>query len=370
MSRSGKYDIHKIRNQVREKVGKKKDPTEFRPPKAEDGQPAIQFRFFVLPPFAEGDELATGPATQGMEEFFIRNGSHYLDNKRLGCPRVINDDECPICQHGFDLMKETEVKDQRRDIAKRLLPGTYYMVNIYFPNIDKNPEELRGQVRWYNCPKTVFDIWEDCLYRDDDGGDPQEPLPFGVFYDEEEAYLFRLEVVKQGQANSYTKSKFFLTESLQAVPIGGKAGHPDHKKIIEILSKRHDLFDKVPDVSAADIEGVARNLTGDGDDSSSGFDADETQDKKVVKERKTKKKSGLKPAVSESSASTKTKVKPVDDVDDLAGLDEEPVKEPVVGEVPADEEPPFNEKEAEPEARENDGDDDDVDALLDQLGDD
>ena len=183
MARTSKYDIHRIRKQVKDKVGKHSDPTEFRPPKAEDGAPPIQSRFFILPPFAEGDELATGNAEQGMEEFFLRNGSHYIDNKRLGCPRVINEGKCDICQHGFDLMKETENKDERRDIAKRLLPGTYMMVNIYFPNIDKNPENLRGQVRWYNCPKTVFDMWEDCLFRDDDGGDPQEPLPFlgGIF---------------------------------------------------------------------------------------------------------------------------------------------------------------------------------------------
>ena len=380
MARRDKYDIHKIRDQVKKKVGKHSDPFEFKPPKAEDGKTPIKFRFYILPPFEEGDELATAAAEQSMDEFFLRNGSHYIDNKRHGCPRVINDDGCGVCQHGFDLMSETTDRDQRRAIAQRLLPGTYYMVNIYFPNCKPNPEELRGQVRWYNCPKTVFDMWEDCLFRDDDGGDPQEPLPFGVFYDEENAYLFQLEVVKQGQGNNYGKSKFFVTESMQTRPLSGKADAPDEAKIAEILAKRHNLFDKLPDVVPADIERVARNLSGDeGDegDPGGGFDADETKpdDEKAATrkakeaERKSKKKTGLKPNVAESSA--KPKEEPADDPDDLGDLVDEgpsaPAEEPVAGEIPADE-PPFEENESNSEK--GAGDDDDVDALLEQLGDD
>lgn len=374
MARRDKYDIHKIRSQVKKKVGKHSDPTEFRPPKAEDGKPAIKYRFYILPPYEEGAELANGPADQGMGEFFVRNGSHWIESKRLGCPRVINEGDCPICQHGFDLMSETDVREERRNIAQKLLPGTYYMVNLYFPPIKPNPEELQGQVRWYNCPKTVFDMWEDCLFRDDDGGDPQEPLPYGVFYDEEEAYLFQLDVVKHGQQNSYTASKFFVTESMQTRPLAGKSGEPDLKKIGAILAKRHELHSKLPDVSMVDIERIASNLTGDGDGDGGGggFDTDETkqsskQSSKQSKEETRKpKKGGIKPNVSESSVSKSKDEKPEDDLaSELDGLDES-VKS-VSDEMPVDD-PPFD--AGEKDKAKDDGDDDDVDALLSQLGDD
>lgn len=377
MPRKDKYDIHKIRKQVKDKVGKHSDPTEFRPPKAEDGKPPIKFRFYILPPFEMGEELTTGPAERGMDEFFLRNGSHYINNRRHGCPRVINDDDCDICQHGFDLMSETDDRDRRRDIAQRLLPGTYYMVNIYFPNIQPNPEELRGQVRWYNCPKGVFDVWEDCLFRDDDGGDPAEPLPYGVFYDEEDAYLFQLEVVKQGQANNYGKSKFIVTDSMKTRPLAGKPDAPDEAKIAEILAKRHCLFDKLPDVSRADIERIARDLTGD-TDGSGGFDQDETkkEDKATTRKRKEaerKAKKGLKPEVSESSASAKPESD--GDLSELVATEDaaKSGNEPVSGEVPA-EDAPFDADGAKAAKGESTAvaadDDDDVDALLSQLSED
>jgi len=385
MAKQSKYDINKIRKQVKEKVGKHTDPTEFRPPKAEDGKPPIKFRFYVLPPFEEGDELATGQAEKGMTEFFVRNGAHFMDNKKLGCPRVIADEDCGICTHGFDLMSETDDKKRRSAIASRLLPGTYYAVNIYFPAIKPNPPDLQGKVKWYNCPKTVFDMFEDCLFRDDDGGDPAEPLPYGVFYDEDDAYLFQLEVKKEGQQNSYKTSKFMVSESMSSRPIAGKPNAPDEKKIAEILAQRHDLFDKIPDVDTAAVERVAKNLTGgDDDEESGGFDEDETkaeEDKAAARKakeqaRKDKKKGkGIKPPVSESSKKKEEKAPEEPEADDdLAGLADDAEEEPsdddaadVSGEVPVDDdEAPFDADEGEEESS---GDDDDVDDLLRQLED-
>ena len=188
------YDINKIRQQVRKKVGKDQDPDEFKPPKA-DSEIAKKYRFFVLPP------------TSNMETFFVPHASHYIDNSKIGCPRIINDEKCPICQHGFDLMQDVTSKDERSKIARNLLSSAYYMVNIYFPPIDPNPEELRGKVFFYNASKTVMDLWTNCLNRDD-AGDEQDPQAHGIFFDENDACLFQLAVKKAGFGNDYKESKF------------------------------------------------------------------------------------------------------------------------------------------------------------------
>lgn len=281
------YDIEAIRAQVRAKLKKGKDPTEFRAPKMDEGKTA-KFRFYVLPPLAVGDVCNDGKATceREMELFAIPNGAHYIDNKRIGCPRIINEEECDICTYGFDLLAEidsttTEGKKRRGEIGKALLPGQYHLVNLYFPSCDPNPEELRGKVFWWNAPKTVVDIWLECLYRDDDGGDPAEPLPFGVFYDENKASLFQLEVCKDGQMNSYKKSKFLVNASIGARPIAvDKERKADAKRIKEILAKRHYLWEKMPNVDLEEVAKVAAALSGRAAAkaagvSSGGFDHDE-----------------------------------------------------------------------------------------------
>ena len=372
MGRRDTYDIAKIRQQVKKRAGRGSDPTEFKPPKMDDNQ-TMSWLFYVLPGFKEGDQLVSGQAERSMDQFFLMNGAHYLEGKRIGCPRIVLEENCDICQAGFDMLQEIDKsnKDKRREVASKLLPGTYYKVNIFFPNIDKNPEDLRGQVRWFNAPKTVFERWEECLYRDDDGGDPEEPMPYGVFFCPEEAYLFQLTVTKQGQNNSYLTSKFRLTESVQLRPIAGKVGAPDEKAIAEILSRRIDLYSKLPDIDQAEIARVARNITGD--DTGGGFDRDETskqgqdgakqetskqgQDEaKQETPKQEKSKGGIRPNVTKSS----DKSVPVDDDDPVSNTSS------VENEMPVDMDDTA--KVAEPEGSAPSADED-IDALMAQLGD-
>src|SRR4051794_26319757 len=97
------YDIDAIRAQVRKKMGGGgKDPNEFRPPKAEDGK-EVHYRFFILPGFSAGDTLSAGEAARSMDLFFVDSGSHYIENKIWGCPRVIDGDPCELCDYAFGL---------------------------------------------------------------------------------------------------------------------------------------------------------------------------------------------------------------------------------------------------------------------------
>ena len=387
MARREEYDLAKIRAQVKKKVDRERDPDEFRPPKAEEGK-IYKYRFFILPPFRSGEKLSHATvASKTMEQFFIPTGAHFVDNKRHGCPRVIQEDSCAICQHAFDLMKETTDKDVRSKIAKDLLPATYYMVNIFFPNIDSNPEEIRGRVKWYNCPKTVFDMWMECLYRDSDGGDPESPEAFGLFYDELAAYTFELVVKKVGRGNNYEKSHFVTGAGITARPIArGKDGKVDESIIDKILAVRHDLFAKVPEVNQKDIARIASNLAAGGEfaeNEAGGFDADETKQVKAAPKSK-----GIRPPVSSKSVQKPAPVvedeqPPADDVpfDEgaLAGempVDSAPVKsKPKVSKPVQKSEPvPDDEVVADAEGESADepvGDsaDDEVDSLLQQLRD-
>lgn len=304
------YDIEKIRQQVKQKIKKIRDPSEFRVPKVEEGK-TLKFRFFVLPPLSQGDTCNEGKSTceVGAELFYIPSGAHYIDNKRIGCPRVINDEECQICQYGFDLMQEVDNstkqgKDRRSAISKQIMPAQYYLVNLYFPSTDVNPEEVRGRVLWWNAPKTVVDKWLDCLYRDDDGGDPSEPLPYGVFFDENAASMFQLEVCKDGQMNSYKTSKFLTT--IKPRPIcAEKDGKAITKRIADVLSKRHNLYEKLPTINYEEIAKVAAALSGRAANNaaSSGFDHDEEGVQDQVEESK----STVDESASKQPAKTATK---------------------------------------------------------------
>lgn len=283
----GKYDVQAIRDQVKKRLRKERDPSEFRPPKMEDGKVA-KFRFFILAPFQEGDQIAGGVADRSMELFFIENGAHFMENKRYGCPRVIEEKDCPICQYAFDCIRdiknsnldEDTIKKQVEKIRSNLLPASYRMVNVYFPGGkigSCNPPELQDKVMWFNAPTTVFNIWWDTLDRTDDGGDETDLKPYGVFYDEEASYLFQLEIYKKGKGNSYEKSKFLVTQDFRTFPIvRTDTGAPDKAAISKIFSQRHNLFDKLPDINMKEINRLAHGLmTGDSSSDNGGFDDQE-----------------------------------------------------------------------------------------------
>jgi len=377
MAARDRYDVNKIRQQIKKKLRRERDPTEFRPPKAEK-EKSYKFRFIILPPFDEGDPVDGGEASATMEEFFVTDGAHWLENKRLGCPRAIHDDKCEICQLGFDLLKETDEKEKRTKILKDIISNQYYKVNIYFPPLKNNPtpQEYVGKVFWFNAPKTVFDKWWDCICRDNDGGDPDDPEAFGVFFDELSAYVFQLEVVLKGLGNNYEKSKFLATRKPRALSV--KDGKPNEAKIKEVLAMRHDLFTKRADTDLEEVKRIAINLGADVDEGGGGFDGDETTDKKKSGKKSEKKSSKPKPKPKKSKKpdpEPEPEPEPEDDDDDVVEDDDDVVEDdPIVDESGDDEgddddavEDDESEESGDDDEPGDDGDDDDDDDEVDDL---
>lgn len=267
------YDINKARQALKDHSGtSKRDPFEFVPPKVKRGEKEIYYRFFILAPYSAGDQIVGGPASTGLETFFIMNGTHFHQNQPLsGCPRIIEGEECDICSHGFDLMKEAgDNKARKSEIAKVFMPGQRYAMNIYFPKDTANPEALWGKVMWFNAPKTVYDECEQTLMREN-GGDDIDPKAFGIFFDETNSILFQLKVAEKNGYNSYEGSKFLPKIKL---PIGfmkdasGKLiAVPD--KIAAVLCQRHNLSSKIATVDYEKIKAFMNKTLGGGSTSDS-----------------------------------------------------------------------------------------------------
>jgi len=134
-------------------------------------------------------------------------------------------------------MSETDIKEEKSKIAKLWLPRTYYAMNVWFPPYKSNPEELRNKVMWYSAPKTVYDIMENCIYRDD-AGDKDDPQAYGLFFDPEKCFVFKLDIYKKGEFNSYEKSKFLPAEKT----LLELAKSED--KVKELLEARLDISSK------------------------------------------------------------------------------------------------------------------------------
>lgn len=251
-----KYDLAAIRQRLAAQSSAK-NPNEWRCPKAAKDQ-ILKYRYFVLPPVMAGDVVAGGTATRDMSNYFVKDGGHFFNKKRIACPRIINDVDCEICSIGFDLLAEIDPKDKptRSKISKKFLSTAYYKSNIYFPPVTPNPEDLHGAVKVYAQPKTVYDICNDCINRDD-YGDDQERLAFGVFYDEEAAYLLQLEVIEKGGWNNYEKSKF-LVPATGPMPIA-----KDAAKRQLILAQRHDIWASVEEPDMEAIARLAKELLND-----------------------------------------------------------------------------------------------------------
>lgn len=280
------YDVEAIRKKLKATMtGKYNDPDEFKPEKAKSNTEAIKYRFYILPPIAEGEILKSGPVKRTMENFFVAHANHWINEKPYPCPRVWDHSECPICQCGFDLLKECKDEDRRRAIREQWMPAAYYMVNIFFPNIKQNPEDLRNKVKFYNAPKTCFDLWYAALMRDSKG-DAEDPEAYGVFFDERAAFLFELNVLKSGRQNSYKTSKFLANVGPQPM-ITDKDGKPAIKALEVLLKLRHNLWDKIEIPEHEKIKSIYLSMT-DGDDSHNerrGFDEDE---QRPAKESQTK----------------------------------------------------------------------------------
>lgn len=311
------YDLESIRGKMRKrKGGKAKDPNEWRPDKAEIGKP-LKWKFFILPP------------VESMDIWYYEHGQHWIEKNVIECPRIHDGTSCPLCQFGFDLMKETEEKDERRKIAKNYLASSRYAVNIYFPAVASTPTELRGKVMWFSMPQSVYAIMEEVIMRDPPDSDALEPEAHGIFFDPKSAFPFVLEAKKKGDFNSY-ESSHFINKNMPITK-------GNDEKIGAIIGQRHDIPSLFAERDIDPLQTIVDNITG-----------------AETKATKTESKKDSKPDSEKDS-------KP--DSDSASDLEE--LEEELEEEILEEKETPKAEKKAEVEVE-----DDDLSSLLDDLNND
>lgn len=264
--------LKKLRERLlKKKGGFRRDPNEWRAPQVKPGE-EFKAKAFILPPLDKGETCSSGTAEYGMDGlFFVQVGDHWINRKKYPCPRVYDNDKCPYCELGFNLLGETDDKSARSEISRAYLPRTQYVVNLWFPDVQTNPEDLRGQVKYYALPKTIFDKLEECIQLDDAGDDPDEPQPWGIFYEPQDAYPLSVKIVRKGDFNDYTKTQLLATAR-------GKIAK-NQKEIDAILAQRHDIPAKYPERSSENLRALQGFVDAllNGDSGSDGFDSDETQ---------------------------------------------------------------------------------------------
>ena len=246
-------DIQKVRQRMLDRKGGSRDPNEYRFPKARGSEKHIA-RFRTLQP------------TESMKGlWYYVNGSHYVNNKRLECPRIHDNEECPLCSLGFQLM-EDQSKEKRSAIAKAYISRKYYAINAYFPPFTDTPEDLRGKIFWINLSQTLYDKCEECIMRDS-AGDDSDPQAFGNFYSPKSGYVLQVIVKSKNDYNSYEESKFLVSTK---GPL-----HKDESKIVEILGKRYDVPSKFQPRDMDALQAEVDKLLNKGP-KGGGFDADKS----------------------------------------------------------------------------------------------
>ena len=319
-----------------------RDEHEFRMPKAAADEKVIYY-IRVLPELSKGDECSSGICERDYDFFFYDHGAHWIDRNKIECPRLHDNGKCDICQLGFDLLQETSDEEARKEISKKFLPRTYYSLNVYFLDTGKNPEDVRGKVKWMSVPKTIYDIFEACM-KNDDPGDDEEPKAFGIFYDVIEGYVFKLMATKKGEWNTYEASQFLANKGTSPL-VKSKSGKPNEKGIQEILNQRHDLITKFPDRDQDKIAAITKKLMNGDDDDDTGFDDDEEKPKASKAKPKAKSKAASKPKPKDDDDDLDEAVADDDDLDETVAdeatdevADESPADDEVGDESPAEEE--------------------------------
>jgi hypothetical protein len=240
--------LKKVQQRLKDERSSGRDPHMFRPPNVKQGE-TKKFRFVVLPGVIKGDKCIDGTVSRtlgGMKvpedpderlmtiPFCEKGGQHWIQGRPYECPRLFDNDECPWCELGFELRNQTDLEEERRRISRLYLPRPVFASNIYFPASKINPSDLHGKVLWYAMPKTIYDKMEECVMRSEEEGtkDPDEPLPYGFFYDPEDCLMFQLEVGHKGGYNNYDNSKFLVKRLRLA---------ETNDEIQSILDRRHDI---------------------------------------------------------------------------------------------------------------------------------
>lgn len=353
--------LDKMRKQQDKKQGRR-DSTEWRPPKVQENE-EVKFRLVVLPPLMEGDiclnkDNKKVECKSDWDIWYYQHGHHYVNKNRYQCPRIHNGDDCPMCSMGFDLMRDVDDKDARRAIAKEWLSSENHAVNVYFLNHPDNPEELRGQVRWWNMPVKIYNQGVTCIKRDDDGGDEDDPQPYGLFFDPDDAYTILVKIIHKGGWNNYDESRFLTKRKAIAsteeeideilnnrIDIPQRFDEPDLAKLEEILETKIASTSSSGDHDGGFNESVGGTTNSNDDDddydddddepikesksnnkSKAKNDDDDDDDDDEVSKKKTNKKSKVRDDEDDEddeSVSKKKSNKPKDDDDDDDEVDEE-----------------------------------------------
>jgi len=299
----------------------RRDPDQFIPPKAKDRE-KIEYYIRVLPPLEEGDVCSTGKAKTTSALWYHNNGNHWIMNERLECPRTHDGDKCPLCDIGFEMLKENDDEDARSRIRQTYLSRTGYAVNAYFLNTSANAENVRGKVLWINLPKTCYDRMIECM-ENDNPGTAEEPRPTGAFWHPLDGYTFKIVVEKKGKQNTYEQSQFLPNS--RGPMVKKKDQTADEAKIEEILDRRHYLPGKFSDRNIDKINAIVAKLGSKyGTPEADGDDADEKID---VKPAAAKKSVAIEGVVKGGLKKVQEKAQ--------AAVEEEVVEEEVVEETPA-----------------------------------
>ena len=301
--------LAKVRSKLKEQ-NNSRDPAMFKPPQVKAGE-TVKFKFVVLPGLKKGDKCASGTASKDMGDmFYIPGGQHWINKRPYPCPRLFDNQECPWCSTGFNLLSECDIEEERKKISSLYLSKGFYVVNAYFPAYPVNPTELHNKVLWYPVPKTVFDKMEACLMREDAGTDKEDPQPFGMFYDPEDCLVFQLEVTHKSGYNNYESSKFL--QKSQSLPAD---------EIPEILAQRHDLWTKYPERNPAELEKMLSALFNGTKSESS---ETKSAKKESPKKQETKAASKDEDDVLLPSSKKKSESKPIAEDESSSVLDNDP----------------------------------------------
>jgi hypothetical protein len=212
---------------------------------------------------------------------------------------------------------------------------------------------------WFNAPKQVYDLFEACVMSDG-SGDASDPQAYGVFYDENEAYLFQLSIKKKNDWNDYTSSKFLA--NLGKRPVAANKDGPFAARIKQILDSRHDLFTKFQARDVVALENLLTKFKASDPSEEAGFD-DEA--KKTSKVQPAKATASTAPTASTASKQqTKPIAKPKDDEAFDLLEEEAPATKPTTGRPKSTSVPTPT---AVPTAKVDDVPSDDIESLLNEL---